>query len=185
MSLFLQLQVFITPRKGPFYGWHWHSEILTCGQTDSSSVVSSLQQYITTWHQLASSCWWNKHPPSHSLVGELPHAVKLFLHGFSPFSSSSWVSIYITKNLSAPHFVHPEKKKKKKLRVTSQPLWQKTAWTNSTHYTSAVLPVTLSQKTREERERKQKTKKQKHKVRWDSFQRASGSPSPRIITLPI
>lgn len=161
MSLFLQLQVFITPRKGPFYGWHWHSEILTCGQTDSSSVVSSLQQYITTWHQLASSCWWNKHPPSHSLVGELPHAVKLFLHGFSPFSSSSWVSIYILQKTYRHLTSFIQKKKRKKSCALRRSHCDRKQLELTVHTTARRCSRSHSHKRQEKRERENKKQKNK------------------------
>ena len=144
-------------------------------QTDSS-VVSSLQQYIKTWHQLASACWWNKHPPSHSLVGELPHAVKLFLHCLSPFSSSSWVSMYVwkKKNLSAPHFVHPERKKKKKsCALRRSHCDRKQLELNRTHYSSAVRPVTL---TKDKRERKKTNKKNKQNKTTKSDETVSNEP---------
>ena len=126
-------------------------------QTDSS-VVSSLQQYIKTWHQLASACWWNKHPPSHSLVGELPHAVKLFLHCLSPFSSSSWVSMYVwkKKKLIGTSLRSSRKEKKKSCALRRSHCDRKQLELSRTHYSSAVRPVTL---TKDKRERKKQTKK--------------------------
>lgn len=110
-SIRLQLQVFLNYEPSP--------ALMKSDESTELNPVNHKKKLC----QLTSTCnsqSANQHSPSNCLVGELPHAVKLFLH--LPFfllcvsskSEKSWL------RPGAPSIIH----RGSKSCATSQPLWQ-------------------------------------------------------------